>query len=234
MVFSAIATKYKIIIGVAILVVAASIPSVYFYTQYQKAQARVDNPTAAAKEDAKDVVAAIGKLIMLPAGEDPTIATVSDATKLKDQAFFANAQNGDRVLIYSKAKKAILYRASIQKIIEVGPVNISPNATPSAQLSGSAAQPAYTVVLRNGTDIVGLTQKIEDKLKVSDGAVSVTDRGNAVKRDYATSIVIDVKGDKSAVAAQIAKSLGMTVSALPAGEPKPAADFLIILGADQK
>ncbi|MBI5357887.1 hypothetical protein HZB74_03515 [Candidatus Saccharibacteria bacterium] len=63
-------------------------------------------------------------MVEVPQGEEPTIATVQDVSKLQNQAFFKNAQNGDKVLIYSQAKKAILYRPSTDKIIEVGPVNI--------------------------------------------------------------------------------------------------------------
>lgn len=123
--------KYKIIIGVAFLVVLAAAPSIYFFRQYQKAQARIANPAQAAKEDAKAILAAVGKLIELPTDEEPTIATVSDVAKLKDQQFFSGAKNGDNVLIYTKAKKAILYRPSINKIIEVAPVNIG-NPAPSS------------------------------------------------------------------------------------------------------
>jgi hypothetical protein len=59
--------------------------------------------------------------------------------KVKDQPFFKNAKNGDKVLIYTNAKKAILYRPGEKRIIEVGAVNINnqqqdPNATPSAEV----------------------------------------------------------------------------------------------------
>lgn len=67
----------------------------------------------------------VGKLIALPSDEKPTIATVSDVEKVKEQAFFKNAQNGDKVLIYTNAKKAILYRPSEKKVVEVGSVNIN-------------------------------------------------------------------------------------------------------------
>ena len=75
------------------------------------------------QEEVKKVVAQVGKLILLPEGETPTIATVSDPSALKNQAFFADAKKGDKVLIYTNAKKAILYDPVIKKIINVAPVN---------------------------------------------------------------------------------------------------------------
>jgi hypothetical protein len=76
----------------------------------------------------------ISKLMVLPANETPTVATVSDPEALKDQAFFANAQKGDKVLIYAQAKKAILYSTTLNKIIDVAPLNIGTEkpVTPSA------------------------------------------------------------------------------------------------------
>jgi len=79
-------------------------------------------------------VSEIGKLIALPTDEKPTVATVTDVDKVKDQPFFKNAKNGDKVLIYTKAQKAILYRPSENRIIEVGAVNINnqqPEASPT-------------------------------------------------------------------------------------------------------
>lgn len=71
----------------------------------------------------------VGKLIALPADETPTIATVEDKTKLADQAFFSAAENGDKLLIYTKAQKAIVYRPSTNQIINVGPISIDPQAS---------------------------------------------------------------------------------------------------------
>lgn len=133
--------KFKIIVGVALLMVLAAAPSVYFYRQYQQAQLKLTNPTEAAKQDAKETIVAVGKLLMLPPDEEPTVMQVTDVSKLKDQAFFANAQNGDKVLIYTTAKKAILYRPGTNKIIDVAPVNIGNTATPSA---GSTSSPQAT------------------------------------------------------------------------------------------
>lgn len=93
--------------------------------------------TAAAQAEVDDLVAQVGKLISLPTDEKPTVATVTDASKVKDQPFFANAKNNDKVLIYQKAQKAILYRPSENRIIEVGAVNI--NQTQAATPAPSAS-----------------------------------------------------------------------------------------------
>lgn len=86
-----------------------------------------------AEDEAKALQAEIGKFLELPSNETPTVATVSDASKVKNQAFFANSQNGDKVLIFSKAGKAVLYRPATKKIIEVAPINLNnPPTTPAA------------------------------------------------------------------------------------------------------
>jgi len=142
MVFPLISTRYKIIMFVVLFVITASIPSIYFLRQYQKAQWKLNNPAEVAKQDTKDTITAIAKLMMLPADEEPISATIDDITKLKDQPFFANAQNGDKILIYTKSKKAILYRVETNKIIDVGPVNIgTPAATVATTPSAIPTKP---------------------------------------------------------------------------------------------
>lgn len=71
----------------------------------------------------EQIIAKVGKLVELPQGEEPTIATVTDLEPLQGQAFFAGAAVGDKVLIFSKSKKAILYRPSTNKIITVAPIS---------------------------------------------------------------------------------------------------------------
>jgi hypothetical protein len=227
-----IPVKKEYIIG-AVLVVLAIVPSTYFYLQYQKSQSSLLNPNLYALEETKKYVTAIGKLMTLPSDETPTLATVNDKEKLKNQPFFANAENGDKVLIYTNAKKAILFRPSLNKIIDVAPVNIGPVGSESATLVGSA--PAVATVkfaLRNGTGVVGLTNKFETVLKSKITNAEVTGKDNAKKKDYVKSILIDVKGTKSAQTTQFAGELGLTISTMPPEEATPASDFLVILGTD--
>ena len=87
---------------------------------------RLSNPQEAAKLELEILLERVGKLVDLP-NEQPTLATVQDASKLKEQAFFASAENNDKVLIYTKAKKAFLFRPSTNKIINIAPVNIGNN-----------------------------------------------------------------------------------------------------------
>lgn len=89
------------------------------------------------KAEIKKLVEEMGKIIELPEGETPTMATVSDLEMVKDQSFFKNAKVDDKVLVYTNAKKAYLYRPSERKIIEVGVVNIP---EPTGQTAGTQNQ----------------------------------------------------------------------------------------------
>lgn len=82
-------------------------------------------PTANGAQQVSELTKQIGAVFQLPTGETPTLATVSDASKVRSQAFFKDTQNGDKVLLYSKAGEAILYRPSTKKIISVAPVNLN-------------------------------------------------------------------------------------------------------------
>ena len=78
--------------------------------------------------------------------QDPQ-ATVSDPSALAGQSFFTSAQKGDKVLIYSQAKEAILYSVSMNKIINVAPLNTgdtTATTTPSATSTTATASKITT------------------------------------------------------------------------------------------
>ena len=105
----------------------------YFYSQ-KTSLSNPQDPKKQAQED-KKLIAEIGKLMELPAGENPTVATVTDITKLNNQPFFQKAKNGDKVLIYQNAQKAILYSTVSKKILNVAPFNVG---SASAQVASSS------------------------------------------------------------------------------------------------
>lgn len=214
--------RFLIPITVVIVIAAAGSPSYYFYNQYQRSQELLKNPTEAAREEVRALVAKVGQLLELPQGEEPTVATVSDKEKLKDQAFFARAENGDKVLIYTNAKKAILYRPSTNKVIDVAPVNIGATAQTQTQ--------PVRVALYNGTTTTGLTKTVEADLKSKLPNIEVVLKENAKKNDYSKTLVIDLSGNKKEAAEQVAKALSGEVGNLPKDETKPDADILVIIG----
>lgn len=110
------------------LIVALLVSVAYFVFAYAKTRdelTKAQNPEQAAKIEAEDLAKKLSSFVELPKDEAPTLATVNDAEKLKSQVFFAEAQNGDKVLVYTQARKALLYRPSTQKIIEYAPVALS-------------------------------------------------------------------------------------------------------------
>ncbi|SRR5260221_2322802 len=137
----------KIIPGVlGVVAIAALVAGVYYYTQYNRLNNILKNPNISVQKETSQLVSQVGKLMMLPTDEQPTIATVTDASKLKDQPFFKNAKNGFKVLIYVKAKKAILFDPGKNVIIDVAPVNISQNPTPAPQAPVSPSAQIPTVI----------------------------------------------------------------------------------------
>lgn len=104
-----------------VLIIVLLATSIYFGYQYYLLS---QDPQQAAQTEVKRLVMEVSRLVVLPEGETPTVATVSDPEALKAQAFFAGALKDDKVLIYTKAQKAILYRPSIGKIIQIAPINI--------------------------------------------------------------------------------------------------------------
>lgn len=108
---------------IGVLVVLAAILGVAYWQKYNEVSRLERRPA----DEAAQLLAAVGGHIKLPA-EKATIATVEDKQKLAGQAFFTHAQNGDKVLIYPQGKKAILYRPSTDKIIEVAHLNLKAQA----------------------------------------------------------------------------------------------------------
>lgn len=233
--------KFFKIAAIVFFILAASIPSIYFYQQYKNILEKLKDPTVASREEMRSLVERVSQIAELPQGEDPAVATVSDLEKIKNQPFFAHAKLGDKVLVYNNAKKAILYDPTAHKIIEIGPIIISAPAvsTPSSGLLPSPA-PAVSpdqklkLVLFNGTNIVGLTKKFDDIIKSKIPNVEIVDRDNAGKNDYAKTFVVDLSGKNKDTAAKLAALLKGEVSSLPSGEIAPkGAEILIILGSDQ-
>lgn len=215
-------SKQTILAGIAVVYMAAStFAAVRFYDLYKTYEAKVPVSDKEAEKETTMLVTQLKKIMEVP-NETPVVATVKDKEALKSQqAFFAQAENGDKLIVFQTARKAVLFRPSVGKIVESGPLI----TTPTQQ------QPqTIKVAIYNGTTATGAATKVEDSIKKAAGAQIITSVANAKSKDYAKTLVIDVTGSNAQSAADVAKFLGAEVSTLPAGEATPDADLLIIVG----
>lgn len=214
----------------------------YFYYKYKQAIRTVDT-----KEEIAQLVETIGAVMELPSDETPTLATVTDREKLTDQPFFRKSENGDKVLIYTNAGRAILYRPSLGKIVDVTAINVQEQSTAAPEENVAVESPAQEEVVStpevilngpvkiaflNGSTKTGVTQPAEDKILAAfPEGVAVVGKEKASKNTYQGIIVADISGKASARAGEIATTLGGTMSAFPAEELVPGeADIVVIIG----
>ena len=122
---------YATVAVLSVLLIAGGVAGGLAYKNVKDENKRLSNPQESAKVETERIKKQVAALIDVPTDEEPTIANVADANKAKEQSpeFFAKAENGDRLLMYPKAKKAILYRPSTNRIIEVSTLNIGGNNT---------------------------------------------------------------------------------------------------------
>jgi hypothetical protein len=70
----------------------------------------------------------VGSLMILP-NEEPIIASINEAEALrKEQPFYNGVENGDQLIVFPKAQKAVIYSPSKNVIVNSGPFTI--NDTP--------------------------------------------------------------------------------------------------------
>jgi hypothetical protein len=212
----------RLVAILVVLVIAVGSSAVYFYIQYRNA---TTDPNAA-------TIASVGQLIMLPS-EKPTIAVVTNKSKLSGDTFFNNAKDGDKVLIYLKSKVVILYRPSINKIVAAAYGTEAQSATSAASPSSSSSSQSQdlSVAIYNGSPMTGEGTTVQQKILKSINNVTVPIVQNA-KHQYSNSMVVDLTGNHTQAATQLAGFLGMSTGALPAGETNPNTNLLIIIGSD--
>jgi hypothetical protein len=99
-----------------LLVFILVLVSAFMYMQYHDAKQKLQSNDVAKTN--QQMLTKLQKVIVLPTSETPTFATVKDVAALKAQSnFFSGAQNGDKLIIYSKQNKALLYRPSTNLIV---------------------------------------------------------------------------------------------------------------------
>ncbi len=228
-------------VAVMVVVVLVILGGYFIYEKYFNL-----TPTEKAKKELAAAVAGVSKLIILPQGDEPVLATVTDAkTLIAQQAFFAGSENGDQLLLFPRNLKAVLWSPSRNVVVNVGPIQQQQSAVANQQLTPNSPQPTagantavqntiLTVEVRNGTGKTGYASTVADQIRANVG-YSVIKVADAAKKDYPKTVVFSrAKNDnqKQLVNKLAAALNGDIVSNLPGGEKSTEADMLVILGGN--
>lgn len=91
-------------------------------------------------KEVKVLLEKLQKHIILPTDEDPQISIIDDPVQAtKDQPFVTGSQKGDLLIVYIKARKAIVYSPSRDIIINVGPISVNPDEVSPTAPSSTAS-----------------------------------------------------------------------------------------------
>lgn len=212
---SRVLKRPKVFISVVVVAIALSGAGLYIAHRNH----------ATGKTLQQKVITAIEKHMILPNNESPTLATITDTTKLSKNSFFSKAKNGDEVLVYVKNQKAVIYRPSLDRVVDVGPV-----------ITGTSSSPYVTskVAILNGSGNPEKIQSVVTRLYAKFPNVTVVSK-DVAPRNFPTTIVVDMTQKNQPLNEQVADSLGYKSGRLPLGIVLPVnSDILIIIGEDQR
>jgi hypothetical protein len=107
--------KWKIFVTILIISALLGVSTFFIFKLYGN--------NSNSSQNSNNIIQVMSKITQLP-NEDPTISTINDiATLQKDNPqFYKEAQNGDKVVIYST--KVYIYRPSSKKIINIANISI--------------------------------------------------------------------------------------------------------------
>lgn len=234
---------YKLTLGLLVVVLVGVGVWWAFSAQSGNSLANLSTAAGAKLTDSQvqEVVARIGKFMSVPSDEKPSVVILRDVQSLvAQQPFYQGAKDGDLLVLY--ANQAIIYDATANKLVAIGPVQRN-NATPAPTASGSAefspspsvsvtpaAPEKVTIDVRNGTTIAGLAGSTASTLKKNTW-VTIGTVGDA-KGSYTKTVLVDLSGGKKpkAVAALEGILKVTAVTVLPKGESTSTADILVIVG----
>lgn len=193
-------------------------------------------------EQVAELIERVGRFLVLPSDEQPSVAAISDAMSLSErQAFYKDAKDGDILIVYSS--KAIIYDAEADKLVNVGPI-VRTDLEPSKTASGSGdtmespkptVEPTeISVEVRNGTATAGLAGAMSSELKKNE-LFDVQTPGDA-SNTYTKTVIVDLTGGddegKAAAIDVLADDLkAEVVTELPDGERTSTHDVLILIGS---
>lgn len=196
-------TTNKRLVVIVIAVLVASIgSSMFFYKKYNDLK---QSPESVQKK-AEVLKNKVAKIISLP-DETPVVGTIDDKDKFKDQPFFKDAENGDRILIFNESRKVVLYREKDNRLINVGPIAVTSDSSvttksvsvltdESGNIKGSTND---ALVKINGIKVSKSTAKVKvDKLKVYDPGNNDTELAKQISSALGAEVITSIPDGETA------------------------------------
>ncbi len=218
---------------IAILAIVVGVLGIGIYIGYKEIKANQTKGASAEAISNAEILTKVTMLTEVPYDEIPVIATVKDVEKLKNQMFFSRAQIGDKLLIYNKARRALLYRPHNNKIIETMSIKLDAQGDIKPEDSVESIITPVKINIYNGTETPGLASALSTKLEtgVENIMIEIVNIGNA-KSPYEKTLVVNNKELAPEIVTKIATAIDADISALPSGEDTADADVLIFIGKD--
>lgn len=195
--------KTAVLIGNILLLVGLSASSVFLFMKNKDLNEQL---TLTSEEKNKRLVAEINKVYKLP-DEEPVVAIVTNPEEFKTQyPTFTDAQSGDYLLFFRKARLNVLYRQSEKRVVTTA-----------------------NVVVPIAVELVGDTDSVEaaaKKLEKFGQQIAIT---KTVTDGLTQSFVYDIDDDQKEETASIAKELGLDVGATLPNTIKPIDQTEIII-----
>ena len=192
-------------IAVSLLVVGLTASTAYLFMENQDLN---DQITLTTEEKNSRLVEEINKVFDLPE-EEPVVAVVTSPEEFKaEYESFDNAEQGDYLLFYRKARLNVLYRQSEKRVVKTANVIVPI----SIELIGSESAMADA----------------EKKLAEFGNQITVTKK---VTDGVTQAFVFDVDNDQTEELSSIAELLGIEVgSTLPSSiEPSEQTEIVIVV-----
>jgi hypothetical protein len=190
------------------------------------------------KAQVQEFLDKLQSIALVPLDEAPTLATIVDISKLREEAFFKNAEIDDKLFVYQQAQLAILYRPSVEKIVNMATLfdqsggkaksPASPQVQGSSTQATSGAQLQYKLAVYFATDSSLLRAKVGKALNTMP-SIEVVKEALTRETTYTGVTIVDLKGGQSTIVTELVKKLGGEKGSLPEGEDKPDADILAIV-----
>ncbi len=195
-----------------------------------------------------DLISRIARHITIKQDEAPTVATIADASLLRQQdpKFYKDAENGDRLVIWSD--QAILYSTKQDRLLSVVPVSLPANTVmtsstqqvaaslPSESVLSAIKAEGATIEVRNGSGVPGTAKIVADKLKTLGFNVLPAKEVSAGAAAYADLVGVVLRWDADAVRfPQTDKMLSSLEKVVDKGTAYNAelgvkGDYLVIVG----